>query len=83
MSIWDFASRLRTRCPSVRLVCLDRSKSTKDILNAYLVRWDVGVSIHQSKEKLAFGQCRLCSSQGIRRYWLDVPDPFPMLREDW
>ena len=84
MSIRDFASRLRTRCPSVRLMavggrryyvyryegklndgvegavritypkgafrkpealraflCLDRSKSTKDILNAYLVRWSI------------------------------------------
>lgn len=113
MSIRDFASRLRTRCPSVRLVtvggrryyvyryegklnnrvegvvlitypkgafrkpealraflCLDRSKSTKDILNAYLVCWDVEVFIHQCKEKLAFGQCQLRSSQGIKRFWL-------------
>lgn len=37
---------------------------------AYLVRWDVEVFIRQSREKLAFGQCQLCSSQGIRRYWL-------------
>lgn len=51
-------------------LCLDKEESTKDILNAYLVRWKIEVFFRQSKEKLAFDQCQVRSSKGIRRYWL-------------
>lgn len=51
-------------------LCLDCTKHTKDILNAYLVRWNIEVFFRQCKEKLAFDRCQIRSSKGISRYWL-------------
>ncbi len=51
-------------------VLIDVSLTTEQILDAYVKRWLIELFFRQSKEKLAIDKYQICSSQGIRRYWL-------------
>ena len=51
-------------------ISTDVSLSTREILDNYVERWPIEVFFRQSKDKLAFDQYQIRSSQGIRRYWL-------------
>ncbi len=46
------------------------SLSTQEILIRYTERWSIEVFFRQAKEKLAFDQYQIRTSQGIRRFWL-------------
>ncbi len=51
-------------------ISTDVSLSTREILDRYMERWPVEVFFRQSKNQLAFDRYQICSSKGIRRYWL-------------
>lgn len=46
------------------------SLSTCEILEKYVERWPIEVSLRQFKDKMAFDRYQVCSSKGIMRYWL-------------
>lgn len=49
---------------------MDVSLSAQEVLDKYVGWWPVEVSFRQPKNKLAFDRYQICSSKGIRRYWL-------------
>ena len=51
-------------------VCTEPSLSTMEILEHYVVRWNVEVFFRNAKQKLAFDKYQIRSSTGIRRFWL-------------
>ena len=51
-------------------ISADVSLRTGEILKKYVERWPIEVFFRQSKNKLAFDQYQIRSSNGIQRYWL-------------
>lgn len=51
-------------------VCTDLSLSITEILNHYMLRWNIEVFFRQAKQKLALDKYQIRSSQGIKRFWL-------------
>lgn len=51
-------------------VCTDTSLSITEILDYYVVRWDIEVFFRNAKQKLAFDKYQIRSSVGIKRFWL-------------
>lgn len=51
-------------------VCTDCSLSIMEILNHYVVRWNIEVFFRSAKQKLAFDKYQIRSSTGIKRFWL-------------
>ena len=51
-------------------VSTDCSFSTVEILNHYVVRWNIEVFFRHAKQKLAFDKYQIRSSTGIKRFWL-------------
>ncbi len=44
--------------------------STQEILDIYLIRWEIEVFFRQCKDKLAIDKYQIRKSLGIKRYWL-------------
>ena len=51
-------------------VCTDLSLSIVEILDRYVVRWNIEVFFRQAKQTLAFDKYQIRSSTGIKRFWL-------------
>ena len=51
-------------------VCTDCSVSIAEILNHYVIRWNIEVFFRNAKQKLAFDKYQIRSSTGIKRFWL-------------
>ena len=51
-------------------VCTDCSLSIMEVLNYYVVRWNIEVFFRSAKQKLAFDKYQIRSSTGIKRFWL-------------
>ena len=51
-------------------VSTDCSLSTAEILNHYVLRWNIEVFFRHAKQKLAFDKYQIRSSTGIKRFWL-------------
>ena len=51
-------------------LCTDLSLSTMEILDYYVVRWNIEIFFRQTKQKLALDKYQIRSSQGIKRFWL-------------
>lgn len=51
-------------------VSTDTSLSVTDILDHYVVRWNIEVFFRNAKQKLAFDKYQIRSSTGIKRFWL-------------
>ena len=51
-------------------VCTDTSLSIAEILDHYVVRWNIEVFFRNAKQKLAFDKYQIRSSTGIQRFWL-------------
>ena len=51
-------------------VSTDCSLSVEEILDHYVVRWNIEVFFRHAKQKLAFDKYQLRSSTGIKRFWL-------------
>ena len=51
-------------------VSTDKSLATKDVLDSYVIRWNIEVFFRQAKQKLAFDKYQIRSSTGIKRFWL-------------
>lgn len=51
-------------------VCTDTSLSITEILDYYVVRWNIEVFFRNAKQKLAFDKYQIRSSIGIKRFWL-------------
>ena len=51
-------------------VCTDTSLSIEEILDHYVVRWNIEVFFRNAKQKLAFDKYQIRSSTGIQRFWL-------------
>ena len=51
-------------------VCTDLSLSIMEILDHYVVRWNIEVFFRHAKQKLAFDKYQIRSSTGIKRFWL-------------
>lgn len=51
-------------------LCTNADLSTEEILNSYIVRWNIEVFFRDSKSKLALDKYQIRSSKGIKRFWL-------------
>ena len=51
-------------------LCTDTSLACMDILDHYIVRWNIEVFFRDAKQKLAFDKYQIRSSIGIKRFWL-------------
>ena len=51
-------------------VSTNTSLSVTDILDHYVVRWNIEVFFRNAKQKLAFDKYQIRSSTGIKRFWL-------------
>ena len=51
-------------------VSTDTSLSAMEILDLYMVRWNIEVFFRHAKQKLAFDKYQIRSSTGIKRFWL-------------
>lgn len=51
-------------------ISTDTTLSTQEILNIYVVRWNIEVFFREVKTKLAFDKYQIRSAKGIERYWL-------------
>lgn len=51
-------------------LCTNTDLSTEEILNSYIVRWNIEVFFRDSKSKLALDKYQIRSSKGIKRFWL-------------
>ena len=51
-------------------VSTDTSLSVTQILDIYMVRWNIEVFFRHAKQKLAFDKYQIRSSTGIKRFWL-------------
>ena len=51
-------------------ICTNLSLSSREILDVYVVRWNIEVFFRQAKQKLAIDKYQIRSSRGIKRFWL-------------
>lgn len=51
-------------------ICTNAALSTEEILNIYLIRWEIEVFFRQSKNLLAIDKYQIRKAKGIQRYWL-------------
>ena len=51
-------------------LCTDCSLSITEILDHYVVRWNIEVFFRNAKQKLSFDKYQIRSSTGIKRFWL-------------